>query len=77
MNPSETVEMIKLIRRLRDKLNITIILIEHDIKLVMEISEKIIVLDFGSKIAEGKPLEIQNDPTVIEAYLGKKNSLYQ
>lgn len=77
MNPSETQEMIKLIRRLRDKLGITIILIEHDIKLVMQISEKIVVLDFGAKIAEGDPKEIQNDPRVIEAYLGKKNSLYQ
>lgn len=77
MNPSETQEMIGLIRRLRDELGITIILIEHDIKLVMQISEKIIVLDFGAKIAEGKPTEIQNDPRVIEAYLGKKNNLYQ
>ncbi|NMC13285.1 MAG: ABC transporter ATP-binding protein, partial [Chloroflexi bacterium] len=59
MNPSETKEMIKLIRRLRDDLNITIILIEHDIKMVMQVSEKIIVLDFGAKIAEGKPSEIQ------------------
>ena len=77
MNPSETQEMIKLIRRLRDELGITIILIEHDIKLVMQISEKIVVLDFGAKIAEGKPGEIQNDALVIEAYLGKKSSIYQ
>jgi len=69
--------MIKLIRRLRDELGITIILIEHDIKLVMQISEKIVVLDFGAKIAEGKPGEIQNDALVIEAYLGKKNTIYQ
>jgi len=77
MNPSETQEMIKLIRRLRDELGITIILIEHDIKLVMQISEKIVVLDFGAKIAEGKPVEIQKDTLVIEAYLGKKNTIYQ
>ena len=71
MNPHETEEMTKFIRHLRDELGITILLIEHDMRVVMGISEKITVLDYGEKIAEGKPIEIQRNQRVIEAYLGR------
>jgi len=71
MNPNETVDMIKFIRRLRDELGITILLIEHDMKVIMRISENIGVMDFGMKIAEGTPKEIQMNTKVIEAYLGR------
>jgi branched-chain amino acid transport system ATP-binding protein len=72
MNPGETAQMTELIRRLRDELDLTVLLIEHDMKVVMGISERITVLDHGELLAEGSPEEIRSNPLVVEAYLGKQ-----
>jgi branched-chain amino acid transport system ATP-binding protein len=72
MNPTETAELAKLIRRLRDERSLTIVVIEHDMRVVKGVSDRVVALDYGRKIAEGPYDDVANDEQVIEAYLGRK-----
>ncbi|MBE2184205.1 MAG: ABC transporter ATP-binding protein [Anaerolineae bacterium] len=72
MNPQESADAMSLFRKIRDELGVTVVLIEHDMRVVMGISEHINVLDYGQKIAEGTPEEIRTNPRVVEAYLGRR-----
>ena len=72
MNPQETADFTAFVRVLRDERDLTVLMIEHDMKVVMGISDRVTVLDYGAKIAEVRPSEVQKNARVVEAYLGRK-----